>query len=334
MRKHLLAVLFSMLWLWAHGVENDSLILLEYHWVCAGETKDCSLAIDSQLLDYYQNQRLHTAYRYDGTPFDSPSNYSSFMFSEHDRGVIRLLVAQCCAADTSDVARIRSAVTFVQSLLYLSDEESKGVDEYVRYPVETLVEGVGDCEDKVVLLSAMFHEMGLDYVLFSLPDHLALGVHCNGVNTKQYIGFDDKRYYYVETTTPNWEIGQIPKEFSSSEFEVVYCEPKPILVSKKMGFQSDPTLKYEKARCHVHLQLFNMGPGKVTNVRLFVELVDKGRRREEVLMRNTFDIADLEEGEEREENIEFLSLIHGANRLRMTLYANGVPEQEYELILK
>lgn len=333
-KKCFLAVFLSLSSLFSFAFNNDSLIHLDYHWLCHDVPRSCSLTVDGQLLDYYRNHRGHTVYQYDDTPFNSPSNYSSFMFSEHDREVVRLLVAQCCAADSTELGCIESALSFVQSLPYVTDMKSKRVDEYVRYPVETLADGVGDCEDKVVLLSAMLHELGVDYVLLVMPDHLALGVHCDSVKANHYLNVDGKRYHYMETTTKNWEIGQIPKEFSTASFEVAYCTPAPILVSRKMSFRSDPTLMYDKASCHITLRLFNMGPGKVTGVKIYVELVESGRRKNEVLFMDTFLIADLEEGEEREERIEFKSLMHGANRLRMSLFADGVPQQDFDLTLQ
>lgn len=334
MKRCLVVVALLLMSLGVKAAENDSLMSLEYQWVCDNELRECSLSVDSQLLNYYRNDRVHEAYQFDDTPFNTPSTYSSFMFSEYDRNVIRRLVEQCCTRDSTEVAHIRSALTFVQSLPYVSDMESMGVNEYVRYPLETLADGEGDCEDKVVLLAAMLKEMGIDFVLFVIPDHLALGVHSDSLVSNQYFLINDRRYYYVETTTPNWEIGAIPREFSKVDFQAVSCDTAPALVSRKMSFQSDTTVMFEKAHCHVTLKLFNMGPGKATHVRLHVELLSMGRRRNELMMSDVFPIADLDEGEEREETIEFKSLIHDVNQVRMTLYADGVPDQRFEMRLQ
>ena len=48
--------------------------------------------------------------------------------------------------------RFVAAQGIVDSLQYLHDDTTSPSTEYVRYPVETLVEGVGDCEDLAILL--------------------------------------------------------------------------------------------------------------------------------------------------------------------------------------
>jgi len=45
----------------------------------------------------------------------------------------------------------------VQSLPYVSDPESTGQRDYWRYPMETLIEGQGDCEDKAALSTLLLH---------------------------------------------------------------------------------------------------------------------------------------------------------------------------------
>ena len=78
----------------------------------------------------------------------------------------------------------------------IPDNDSKDADEYVRYPIETLVDGQGDCEDKVALLVALLYEMDADFVLLVLPEHMAVGVHLDEVDVGRYLWFHDKKYYF------------------------------------------------------------------------------------------------------------------------------------------
>jgi len=317
----------------AQAQEDDNSIVKNYHWRCSGEKKSCSLRIDRELLDYYRYGRDHYAYRFEDTPFDGTANYFSFMFSDFDRDLVRSLAWQLCDPNSSTLDNIKTVTTFVQSLPYAYDEESIGQDEYVRYPVETLVDGVGDCEDKVVLLAALYQEMGVDFVLLVIPDHLALGVACDSVKSGQYVQYAGQRYYFVETTTPNWEIGQLPKDMSGMKMEVVPCMTTPVLVSRGMRFESQPVIVGTPAKCSLRLQLQNAGPGVAREVQLLVQILQPTRSGMTLLMEEVFYIPDLDEGESREEDIVFYSLIKDNAVLRTVLSADEVPEQEQELTL-
>lgn len=119
-------------------------------------------------------------------------------------------VLEAAAADVVDTEwdRVRYAVTFVQNIRYVDDVGG----EYPRYPIETLVDGTGDCEDTAILLAAILDAWGLDCVLLSPPGHMALGLSVTGLQGISYpIG--GKKYFYVETTGKNWNIGEVPPKY-------------------------------------------------------------------------------------------------------------------------
>lgn len=334
MKKCTFVIVMLLSFFCAQAQEDDNSIVKNYQWNCAGEKKSCSLLIDRELLDYYRYGRDHYAYRFEDTPFDGPANYFSFMFSDYDRDLVRSLSSQLCDPSSSTLDNVKTATAFVQSLPYAYDEESIGQAEYVRYPVETLVDGVGDCEDKVVLLAALYQEMGVDFVLLVIPDHLALGVACGPMRSGQYVQYEGQRYYFVETTTPSWEIGQLPKDMSGMKMELVPCVTTPVLVSRGMRFESQPAIEGTPAECSLQLQLQNMGPGQARAIQLSVQMLQPTRSGMALLMEDVFYISDLGEGESREEDIVFYSLIKENAVLRMVLSADGVPDQVFELNLK
>ena len=110
---------------------------------------------------------------------------------------------------------------FVQyNIAYELDEDTKGCIEYWRFPVETLVEQKGDCEDTSVLYSAILDNLGYDTVLFfysweeddgELFGHLSVGVYLPG-DHGDYIEDEGKNYYYCETTNKAFNLGEIPSE--------------------------------------------------------------------------------------------------------------------------
>jgi len=92
-------------------------------------------------------------------------------------------------------------LSFVQSKKYAWE-----MGEYIKHPVQTLVEG-GDCEDSSILTASLLRILRYDVVLIDAPQHLAAGIYLNGEGNLEYKG---KMYYYMETTSPGWGIGMIP----------------------------------------------------------------------------------------------------------------------------
>jgi hypothetical protein len=55
----------------------------------------------------------------------------------------------------SEYEKVSFTLAFVQSLPYTSDDVTTGWDEYPRFPVETLVDNGGDCEDTLFCLQLL-----------------------------------------------------------------------------------------------------------------------------------------------------------------------------------
>lgn len=128
-----------------------------------------------------------------------------------------------------------NTLAFVQQTICYTDDLSPQTGkliEYPKYPLETLVEKKGDCEDQAILAAALLAALNYQVALLILPVHVALGV----------AGFEDKpgsrvihpasgiRYLYAETTAPNWLPGEVPPQFrsylTSGQFEVLPVEIK------------------------------------------------------------------------------------------------------------
>ena len=107
--------------------------------------------------------------------------------------------------------KLNFVIAFVQSLPYTLDDETTPYDEYPRYPVETLFDRGGDCEDTSILVAALLSRMGYDVALLVLLDdhHVAVGVSLSGTYGSYY-EYEGKEYFYLETTGEGWEIGVIP----------------------------------------------------------------------------------------------------------------------------
>lgn len=69
------------------------------------------------------------------------------------------------------------SLSFVQSVFeYRTDLESHGIPDYISYPVETLVERGGDCEDASLLYVAIMLCAGYDAGLFIFKNHVMAAI--------------------------------------------------------------------------------------------------------------------------------------------------------------
>jgi hypothetical protein len=128
----------------------------------------------------------------------------------------------------SEVSFILSFVQ--QNVKYKSDLETTGQEEYPRYPVETLADKVGDCEDSAILAAAILKCLGYEVALFLMPGHCALGV----AGAEGMAGFSKKygdyNYYYCEMTAAGWIFGEKPGAVDGASIEVIPVPSIPAIV--------------------------------------------------------------------------------------------------------
>ena len=96
-------------------------------------------------------------------------------------------------------------VTYVQSLDYLT------LNQYPepKYPIETVIEKRGDCDDKSLLLAALLAYNGYDVALldFEKENHMAIGILCHS----PYVYPGTSKYGYIETTDYRY-ITEVPDD--------------------------------------------------------------------------------------------------------------------------
>jgi len=157
------------------------------------------LDIPRDLYEYYKGQP-HPRNISAGT-------FSAYAINDQDRQYIHTLINKL--KDASDfksyAARndYRNVVAFVQSITYQSEAA-----DYWKYPIETLADGNGDCEDTAILTAALLKEMGYDVAVVFLPEHAAVAVSCENCNG-YYYPLNGKRYYYLETTGTGLSLGSM-----------------------------------------------------------------------------------------------------------------------------
>lgn len=113
---------------------------------------------------------------------------------------------------------INLAVSFVQSLKYIPDDIGTGYDEYPKFPLETLFDEGGDCEDSSILLASLLRELGYGTVLVIVDNHMGVGIKASEPANFKYLGMD---FYYIETTSPGWMVGELPKELEGKKITIL-----------------------------------------------------------------------------------------------------------------
>jgi hypothetical protein len=209
---------------------QDTNISRDFAWEYGFNEWTWVLDINQADYDYYKT-----------LPRPPTRNYSVYVTHPSDDKYINNLIEKIRQAGQkkgySEYEILSLAVAFVQSLDYTSDNETTGFDEYPRYPIETLVDGGGDCEDTAILAASLIKSMGYGVILLridNLPDnnsHMAVGVKCNNDFPGTYWQYEGDKYFYLETTASGWQIGQLPEAYRGKTARIFPMIPVAILTS-------------------------------------------------------------------------------------------------------
>jgi hypothetical protein len=196
------------------GAQSDY-YQIDYKWTYKGIEYTLGLNISRAWYQAYQNESVYTRTRYGiaGYGFLTTTNdpYVKFLAEYLNETALK--------DGYEPFDRLSFVLAFVQSLPYASDNVTSGFDEYPRFPVETLVDNGGDCEDTSILFATLTLIMGYGTVYVNPPDHCAVGVLGDGLEGSYYT-YKNKTYYYCETTGTGWGIGQLPPQFEDSKANI------------------------------------------------------------------------------------------------------------------
>jgi len=203
-------------------LQSTDVLKKHYEWEYDRRTWTLDLSIPEALHEYYRNK-----------PRSATADYSVYVTDPHDDPYLKLVVEKFEeVATTQKYDQYKKAcfvLSFVQSLPYATDDVTTPFDEYPRYPIETLVDMTGDCEDTSILAAALLDMMEYDVVLVELPNHMAIGIAGGGEFYGTYYLDNGTKYFYAETTGTGWEIGVIPDEYRDAPASLHHLIPKPIL---------------------------------------------------------------------------------------------------------
>jgi hypothetical protein len=190
------------------------------------ENKGVSLTIPVNASVYAgakQSEKVTTVYGNISEEVWVAKSYRSMVQDPAQDGLYDALIAE---ADTirlrqklSDDEYLELMTVYVQSLKYQTREQNP-----VKFPVETVVDRAGDCDDKSLLLAGLLSRLGYPAALFLFgpESHMAVGV-----GSDQYL-YKETGYAFVETT--NYSFIGVPTERLGGNLSL-YSDPLIIPIS-------------------------------------------------------------------------------------------------------
>ena len=241
-------------------ISSSDYYTVDYQWDYKSSSYSWQLYIPKTLYNFYKGQ-----------PHNRQSDFSMYAMSDYDRPYLQNLVNSLKEATTRDgygeYDTVMMVIAFVQSLPYTSDSVTTGYDEYPRYPIETLTDNGGDCEDTAILTAALLNELGYGVVLIGFTGHMAVGVKGSSSLPGTYYEYNGDRYYYVETTGTGYDIGQVPSEYKGTSAKIFTMHAIPE-ISLDFTTTLESYNNYQVSY-RVHCNVNNIGTGTAKNVSIY-----------------------------------------------------------------
>lgn len=124
--------------------------------------------------------------------------------------------------------KIQFVISFIQNITY--GRPGGTLDLFP--PIGTIAYRYGDCDTKALLLYVILEKMGVDCAMLWSYNykHAMLGIKVSARGN--YLTTNGKKYYFLETTYPNWNIGNLPPEFNNTRFWFIEEIDSPELQQK------------------------------------------------------------------------------------------------------
>lgn len=198
----------------AAASDSEGFIDVNYNWHYGKDDWSYEISIPVSTYEAYKTIDRKTI-----------KNYGYYVTDQSDDTYMADLAAKFKEAalegNYSSYDMVKNIIFFVQNLNYVDDKVGTGYDEYPKFPLETLADEGGDCEDSAILLASLLRELNYDTVLIQFSDHMAAGIKGNESLPGNYFEQDGKRYYYVETTSPGWDIGEMPEQIADQPAKIL-----------------------------------------------------------------------------------------------------------------
>lgn len=221
-----------------------------------------NLATETSLIHGYDYSRTFVLTAPDSSKYELAVTVPSSLYYYYQAKVHRI-------SSWSDYAKFVTPYSLAPiaselKTIYKSDEDfANGVlsilhhftykERAASYPVETLVDGWGDCDSLSYLAASILRAGGVDVILLIWKDvkHMNIGV-CLRYSPAapslfvSYYTYQGNRYYITECTGTGWYVGQIPERLALEKAVIIDtggCEQwSPSRVSVTLSLKQRPSL--------------------------------------------------------------------------------------------
>ena len=196
-----------------HPSGGGEIYTITVKWTHNGQTYTTQFGIPEDKYWYYKDYSRED-YHYQDARFATPGDPTIQTIA---KDIVDVSLA------TRDTCKVCIAIDFVDSMIYQKDIEYNSKSDYPKFPIETIVDERGDCEDTSFLMASILKALNYDVVLLLYSDHMAVGVRCDDSCAGWYVIHNGKKYFYLETTgDPGmWKIGEIPNKYQKETPEVI-----------------------------------------------------------------------------------------------------------------
>jgi len=160
-----------------------------YRWDYEGKSFSYELKVDSK---YYTEVRTSDIDRTGSISIERYTTDSGTTLAVKDYIVVdkyiqglsdslKTMYKEAFGSEPTKEEYVKFASVFVNVCIKYDDDEYKGGYEYWRYPLETLCDRTGDCEDTSILLAAILDAAGYDSGIILLPGHAMCAVTADGI---------------------------------------------------------------------------------------------------------------------------------------------------------
>jgi len=148
-------------------------------------------------------------------------NYKEFVtggISDEVVQVVSHLMAASNEYQFTPYEEIAFIVSFAHSIQYKPDEETKG-RLYLRYPIETLFEGIGDNNCKAILIAAILKTLSYEAFIVESGE---VGVAVSGADglPGRFFEHDGRRFFFCHIGQDSSWVGQLPPDKARDRFKV------------------------------------------------------------------------------------------------------------------
>ena len=220
-------------------VSIDGTYVQQYSWTYLGESYQ--LSVDYTYSDFIEvsgsnGASLAKRMGYGNGTYSVVTDFVTVdeTVTEMEQGLSELYLGTYGAMDDAGYAEF--ILAFVQTCFgYTYDSVLYGQQEYYAFPLETIHNGGGDCEDTSILCAALYEAAGYDAGVFIIPGHAIAAIALDGftpaetsVTTVSAFSFDmdGKTYYGCETTLDynTYGIGWISSDYAITADGTVYYQ--------------------------------------------------------------------------------------------------------------